>query len=416
MPEQTTPITVTKPTVGAAVGLNPGVTPGLGQNLPNNMPTVNPGVAPGLGQSTPGSVAANPGVTPGLGQNASVNTPAANPGVAPGLTGKAPALNVQTQNALAAGLVTPAGATAPAPVPAAKAPAVVDSFGQTVTPADMQIDNNATMPQFVNGVLTPSRPVTPAPAAASVSAAGPEALVTAAGDKPAGTTATETKEAKTAKTPLGVTIIIYVIVFILVALGVFGLWYYMDGLNQQLQAQIRSEKTATDRVTAQLTACLDENRANASSQQAVYFDKDGNFSFYQKIPNLITSSGEDEKTVTMTYGDVVGDKAVEGFTAQLSYHNGTGKGLLDVVNTEYERRDAIIQRYGLRVEALADNEGYSFVANDDETETLVYYLQKSASNTAPYIRFEYTIVTSSEVKYSNYEKVINQILSSITIY
>lgn len=232
------------------------------------------------------------------------------------------------------------------------------------------------------------------------------------------------KNATASPMPLSIMAILFLAVFVLIGLGVFALWYHqyrqINGLNAHLKSVIEDRN--------QLNEQLEQARQNLvlSEKKPVFLEESGAFSFYQDIPNLVVQ--KTDQGALLHFGEIMGEKAVNGFVMKIAGQQTNGKSLDEIVSSEMAQKVVGATRTDKQDEGtkcyqsdnkeqcyISDKIGFSYVERGNDYWKVIYFLRNDPHATY-YLRIEFAPAGSTPASQDEYGRIGGQILSSIKIY
>ncbi len=275
---------------------------------------------------------------------------------------------------------------------------LTDSFGEKVNPADsLGEPKKEPEPKFTHGMLI-NQP--PAP-----SKEGQVLGVKAEVKK------MEKDKKKDDGLPPIVMLIVHLVAIVVIGVGVFFLWKYQHDQIQVLKLTISNNN---EKIT-DLNNQLNETQTNiqTSAVLPVFISSNGKYSFWQNVPGLTVNAAENKAVVT--YGEVNGLSPTNGLVLEIENQVAGGFSLAQIVETEYSSQEDGVSKLDKRTEMLADNMGFSFVQKTSQEEKIIYFLHRE-TNASHYVKISYVIAASNDADYSNYEKVVMDLMQSIKLY
>ncbi|MDR0462824.1 MAG: hypothetical protein LBG64_01215 [Pseudomonadales bacterium] len=349
--------------------------------------------------------AQNPSVDPVL------PNPAQNPGMAPPHPGVTPP--PQLPQTPAPDVVLPSAA--PTPVQAD----VSADFGISPTAAPGDVGSNtvstdlySTMtsqvntapqappvnagPTFQGGVLMDDRPATPA--------APPVTPGVSAGASSVGSDDPLKPNCKK-RSPV-IPIVVGVVLTILIGGGVFYLYHHQQN---QISAYRANVDTLSEQViSANRRVAQAEIDAQAQAETPLFADTNGVFSFFQRFTGVVVIDEGNRAVGTFgTDGD--------GFEFVASSGSLGGLTLNEFMLEQLANPPVDAVAYDERPEVLGMYQGYSYVIQSGNEETIVYLFVRD-DNSVNYFQFEYTITGGDEASIVRSEEMVWRILSSVKLY
>lgn len=339
-----------------------------------------------------------------------------------GLDGKQPgdSFNVNQPVVEASAMINNAASANPAPfaAPEPATPVAINDFSAPATSAptsDNQestpaINNPAPMTTAVNENVNADTNITP--------------VSNSSLDKTQPLSSNGKKNSPSSPMPLSIVAILFLAVFVLIGLGVFALWYHqyrqINGLNAHLKTVIEDRN--------QLNEQLEQARQNLvlNEKKPIFLEESGAFSFYQEIPNLVVQ--KTDKGALLHFGEVVGDKATNGFVMKIEGEQTNGKSLDEIVSSEMAQKVVGATRTDKQDEGtkcyntdnkeqcyISDKIGFSYVERGNDYWKVIYFLRNDPHATY-YLRIEFAPAGNTPASQDEYGRIGGQILSSIKIY
>ena len=275
-----------------------------------------------------------------------------------------------------------------------------DSFGQAISRQDLTVQpDNTPLPQFQNGVLTGTS--APAP---EQSALQPQEITDVATPAPSAP--------KEKSTPAIVWSILCLLLVVAVGVAIYWMWYQLNLQIATYRYQAESEQEQIQQLYVQIAGLQEENQLNTANLP-IYVDSKGNFSIYKDIPSLKVSA--DEQNVRLSYGEVNGDEPVSGFVMVITVQPTNGRSLETIVNADYEHAPNGVTHVGKRSESIAEHLGFSFVAYQNNAETMHYYLQ-DATTSKYYAKVTYKIGAANDTEYGYYDRMAIRMMKLLQLY
>ncbi|MBQ6450262.1 hypothetical protein IJJ08_05195 [bacterium] len=275
-----------------------------------------------------------------------------------------------------------------------------DSFGQAISQQDLALQpDNTPLPQFQNGVLTAVGVPTPEPAALP-----PQEITDTSESTP--------PAPKEKSTPALVWSILCLLLVVAVGVAIYWMWYQLNLQIATYRYQAESSQEQIQQLYVQIAGLQEENQLNTANLP-IYVDPKGNFSIYKDIPSLKVSA--DEQNVRLSYGEVNGDEPVSGFVMIITVQPTNGRSLETIVNADYEHAPNGVTHVGKRSESIAEHLGFSFVAYQNNSETMYYYLQDAATSKY-YAKVTYKIGAANDTEYDYYDRMAIRMMNLLQLY
>jgi hypothetical protein len=330
--------------------------------------------------------------------------------------------------------------------------ALVDSFGEAITPEDLKLENqSAPPPQFAGGMLVPPAPApAPAPTAAPDVAIAAPPSITAVADQSVPVSAPDTTPAATAKSPLAavtnivkeagqavqaqktsnaagagsltglplpIIVVIHLAIFVLIGLAVFALWHSqyktianLDTQKRELINNVNSQNQTIANLQNELI--LIQQQAAATP---IFISGDVSYSFYRNIPDLRMVPLEDGSGAILEYGEVVDGVPTSGFTLKIEGKQANGLGLEQIVDQEMAEVITGATRVDKKDENYGDKVGFSYLERNNDGGKVIYFFRNSTWATF-YVRLEFTQAWKTQAELNDYNEAIGLIMSSLKIY
>lgn len=273
---------------------------------------------------------------------------------------------------------------------------LLDSFGEKVNPADsLGEPKKEPEPKFTHGMLI-NQP--PAPSKEN------QTLVAKAVVK-------NSDEKKNDGLPPIVMLIVHLVAIVVIGVGVFFLWKYQHDQIQVLKSTISGNNAKITDLNNQINET--QSNIKISADLPVFISSNGKYSFWQDVPGLTVNAAENKAVVT--YGEVSGLLPTNGLVLEIESQVAGGFSLAQIVETEYSSQEDGVSKLDKRAEMLADNMGFSFVQKTSQEEKIVYFLHRE-TNASHYVKISYVIAANNDADYSNYERVVMDLMQSIKLY
>lgn len=297
-------------------------------------------------------------------------------------------------------------------------PTVANDFPSLAVPAPTS-DNQESAPAINNPAPLTSSSNETVSADANIAPVSESSL-----DKTQPLSSNSKKNPVSSPMPLSIITILFLAVFVLIGLGVFTLWYHqyrqINGLNAHLKTVIEDRN--------QLNEQLEQARQNLvlNEKKPIFLEESGAFSFYQDMPNLVVQ--KTDKGALLHFGEVVGDKATNGFVMKIEGQQTNGKSLDEIVSSEMAQKVVGATRTDKQDEGtkcyntdnkeqcyISDKIGFSYVERGNDYWKVIYFLRNDPHATY-YLRIEFAPAGNTPASQDEYGRIGGQILSSIKIY